>query len=348
MNPIILPVFLPHFGCRQRCLFCNQRAVASKPRSPEEVRGFIETSLSMFPSQRGERVRQVAFYGGSFSAMPKEGQMQYLRMVQSFMESGLIDSIRISTRPDCLDEDTLSFLKKGGVKTIEVGTQSMVDEVLFLNRRGHMAEDTVSSVNRLKAWGFEIGLHLMIGLPGDNGDRFLQTIDRVAGLRPDFVRIHPTLVLRGASLEALWEEGEYHPLDLDETVLWLKRGLLRLEATSVRVARIGLHLDPELEKHIVAGPYHPALHQMVESAITFDMAARLLKTRVAGPKAIFVCHPREASNFRGQRNRNISELRTRFLLDEIVVETREEVERNSLLLKTETGPSVIRRRDLMS
>jgi histone acetyltransferase (RNA polymerase elongator complex component) len=347
-RPLIIPIFLPHLGCRQRCLFCNQRAVAPECPSPEGVRTCVETALPRFPLGHGKRGRQVAFYGGSFTAIPKGQQEQYLQALQPFVKSGRIDSVRISTRPDCLDEENLSLLKKYGVKTIEIGAQSMIDEVLLLSLRGHRAEETLSAVFRLREWGFETGLHLMMGLPGDRLDLFLRTLDRVIPLHPDFVRIHPTLVLKGTSLERLWERGEYLPLSLDEAVAWLKRGLLKLESASLHVARVGLQLDQGLERHIVAGPYHPALHQMVDSVIAYEMAVRLIESHSPGEGATFVCNPREISNLRGQRNGNISELKNRFHLDEIVVQGMEHVARDSLVLQTPSGTVEIRRRDLIS
>src|SRR4030042_4700055 len=212
--PLIIPIFLPNVGCRDRCLFCNQKASAEGLPSPSSVRNFIEASLAGIPNKKKNREKQVAFYGGSFTAIHKDDQARYLEEVQPFLFSGLINSIRISTRPDALGEEILCLLKEYGVKTIELGTQSMIDEVLILANRGHCVGDTFSAVSQLREWGFKVGLQLMIGLPGDSLARFLQTLDRVIGLRPDFVRIHPTLVLKGAPLDTLWRTGRYLPLSL--------------------------------------------------------------------------------------------------------------------------------------
>ena len=156
MKPLIIPIFLPHLGCRQRCLFCNQKTVAPEVPSPAEVRESIRSCLSRFPSDR-RRERQIAFYGGSFTAIPKEDQSAYLKEGHSFLSSGWIDSIRVSTRPDALDEEVLSLLKEYGVKTVELGAQSMIDEVLLLSRRGHSAKDTVVCRLPIKALGFRGG-----------------------------------------------------------------------------------------------------------------------------------------------------------------------------------------------
>jgi histone acetyltransferase (RNA polymerase elongator complex component) len=345
MNPLIIPVFLPFLGCRQRCLFCNQSVTAEEVPSPPCVRNFIEESIKELPSN-GTREKQVAFYGGSFTAIGKESQILYLKAARPFLTSGSINSIRISTRPDALDEETLSLLKEYGVKTVEIGAQSMIDEVLFLSQRGHSVADILSATSRLKQCGFEVGLQLMIGLPGDTHELFLETIDRVIDLNPDFLRIHPTLVLRGAPLQILWETGRYVPLSLEETIRWLKKGLLALERSGIRVARIGLQPTQGLEKHFLAGPYHPALHQCVDSEIALDMAEHLLRNNSGGSHALFLCHPKEVSNLRGQENGNIFKLKKQFQLEEIAIHIREDITRGTLVLQNQRGVFSIHRKDL--
>ncbi len=345
-KPFILPVFLPNLGCHERCLFCNQKAASEGPASPSTVRHFIEASLKRFPSEKKDGEKQIAFYGGSFTAIHRDDQVGYLKEVQPFLASGPIDSIRISTRPDALDEETLSLLKEYGVKTVEVGVQSMIDEVLLLANRGHCSADTVNAIQRLKQQGFEVGLQVMIGLPGDTFNRFLQTLDRVIELKPEFVRIHPTLVLKGALLENLWRAGEYSPLSLDEAIQWLKKGLLRLENSPISVARIGLQPTKELERDYLAGPYHPAFHQLVDSAIFFDMAVSLLQVSQRNGQALFRCHPKEVSNLRGQKNENILRLKKHFRLSEILIDGRQELPRGYLGLQTQGGEVSIHRKSL--
>jgi histone acetyltransferase (RNA polymerase elongator complex component) len=319
--------------------------VAAESLPAERVGRFIETSLAKLPLGQNHRTKQVAFYGGSFTAMAKDDQVCYLGEVQPFLRSGRIDSIRISTRPDALDDEVLSLLEECVVQTVEVGAQSMSDQVLFLSQRGHRTADTVASIARLRERDFEVGIHLMMGLPGDSPDLFLRSIDRVIDLRPDFVRIHPTLVLKGADLETMWRRKTYSPLSVNEAIQWLKGGLLRLERASVPVARIGLQTDQELERHFLAGPYHPALHQMVESAITYDLAAHLLRRDSVGPEATFICHPKEISNLRGQKNMNLLKLKEQFHLKEIFVLESDELERGSLVLQTTRGSTLIDRKD---
>lgn len=199
ITPIIIPVFLPNAGCQERCLFCNQKVTSNGLPSPSSVRDFVQDSLRGLPSDKKNGETQVAFYGGSFTAIGKEDQVSYLEAIQSFLASGRINSIRISTRPDALDAEILSLLKKYGVKTVEIGAQSMIDQVLFLANRGHSAQDTFFAASQLKQWGFEGGLQLMIGLPGDTVDRFLETLDQIIDLKPDFVKVPSYIGAKGVS-----------------------------------------------------------------------------------------------------------------------------------------------------
>ncbi len=313
--------------------------------SSDEVRSFVEGSLKKIPRTQ-KRERQVAFYGGSFTAIPTEDQIFYLKAVQPFLFAGRIDSIRISTRPDALDSRVFTYLKEYGVRTVEIGAQSMIDEVLKLSDRGHTAEDTVFAFSRLKDRGFEVGIHLMMGLPGDCLDRFLETLEKVIQLRPDFVRIHPTLVLQGAPLEVLWRKKTYSPLSLDESLWWLKRALLRLERVSIPLARVGLQMTRELENSYLAGPLHPSLHQLVDSEIYFDMALDLLQRCPDNPEPVFFCHPREVSTVRGQKNENIQRLKERLRVKGISVLERRDLLCGTLVLQRGKEETLISRSDL--
>ncbi len=342
MNPIVLPIFLPHAGCLHRCLYCNQRVLAGSHPSPETVRNSIATFLRQYSSHFKGQDKQVAFYGGSFTAMSQDDQVSYLQAVQPFIASGQVQSIRLSTRPDALGEETLKDLKRYRVRTVEVGIQSMSDEVLILSKRGHTARDASSAILRLKDGGFEVGVHLMVGLPGDSCDGFLRSLDQVIELKPHFVRIHPTLVLRGSLLEDHWKGGAYIPLSLEEAIHWLKKGLLRLKKAGIPLVRIGLQSTRELEEHLLAGPYHPALRQLVESAIFYDLAEDLLKRYIKGTTAVFLCHPKDESNLKGQRGENFRRLKDRFNLTHVSILPREDFGRGKLGLQLSGGEVFVR------
>jgi histone acetyltransferase (RNA polymerase elongator complex component) len=339
MKPVIIPVFLPGAACPRQCVFCNQKATGKIIPSPDSVREFVARSLRSVPPEAAGREKEVAFYGGSFTLLSAEEQAAYLEALSPFQSSGRIRSIRVSTRPDAVGEKVLSLLKEHGVGTVELGAQSMVDTVLQFAARGHKAQDTASAVSRLKEWGFETGLHLMAGLPGDALPLFLESVDQVIALKPDFVRIHPTLVLKGSLLETLWSSGRYGPLTLDEATAWLKEGVIRFKRNAIPIARIGLQPTEALERELLAGPYHPALHQIVDSEIAFDRASHLLEGRPEVSRAVFYCHPKEISNVRGHRNKNIARLKDRFNLEEIAVRTVCDLPRETLVL--DSGKEVL-------
>lgn len=311
------------------------------------IEGFVERSMATFLADDPERERQVAFYGGSFTAIDPKEQRRYLEAVRPFLLSGKIDSLRVSTRPDSLDHEALDLLQDHGVRTIEIGAQSMVDRVLSVSNRGHASHDTTLAVSRLRERGFEVGLHLMLGLPGETEDDFLHTIQRTIGLRPDFVRIHPTLVLRGAALEALWRRAQYRPLSFEETIRWLKKALLRFEEAGIKVVRVGLQPSDGLEVHSLAGPYHPALRELVDGEVFFDMATELLKRSGGSLCAVFCCNPRVISKLRGQENRNTKRLVALFGLRSLSVEAEDGLEEDLLGLRIGKGTASIRRRDLL-
>jgi len=257
--------------------------------------------------------RQIAFYGGNFTGLEKSTQETLLMTCKEFIERGEIDSIRISTRPDALNKEVCSFLKDHGVSTVEIGAQSMVDEVLTQSERGHTSWDVVQAVMALKDQGMDIGLHLMAGLPGDNKKGLELSAERVISMEPDFVRIHPTLVLKNTALAHLWLQERYHPLSLKEAIQAVKKIYLRFLKEGIPVVRIGLQPTPELESKgtVLAGPYHPAFGQLVESALFFEMIMVLLQR--GDPIDNYVTirfSPMDESNLRGQGNQNILSLKT--------------------------------------
>ena len=345
MKPIIIPIFLPFLGCPNRCIFCNQRIFSQEIPTPLSIHKFLEATLRKLPSKDQYRKKQIAFYGGSFTSMEKKDQITYLKTVEPFLDHD-IDSLRISTRPDALDEETLEFLRTYHVKTIEIGAQSLDDRVLLLSQRGHTKQDTIFAVKRLKSLGYEVGIHLMIGLPGDNFKSFLETIDLIIDLRPNFVRIHPTLVLKGTPLEELWRSKHYSPLSFNESIEWLKQGILKLERSSITTARIGLQPTKELEENLLAGPYHPSLHQIVESSIFFDMAKSLLQKDQIKGEPIFICNPKDESNLKGERKENLKRLKEFFGLKELTIKTSDQIEKGTLTLQTPSGTFSIDKKSL--
>ncbi|MCP4575668.1 MAG: radical SAM protein, partial [Deltaproteobacteria bacterium] len=222
-RPFIIPIFLPHSGCPHQCAFCNQKSIAgtsSHPLSPQAFHRLVENFLE-FKGKR-DKTTQIAFFGGNFLGQKKETIQALLIEAETYIKTGRVDAIRFSTRPDTIDEDRLSLIKKHTVSTIELGVQSMDNRVLDLSNRGHTALDTQNAVFLLKKSGYEIGLQMMVGLPGDNTTQAMATAERMAALLPDFIRIYPTVVLNGSPLAKVYRAGNYTPLPLYACVTLVK------------------------------------------------------------------------------------------------------------------------------
>lgn len=319
--PLIIPIFIMHQGCPHRCIFCNQQKTVGPYPKDVSAAFFRQTVISHLQhiKKKPDQV-QIAFYGGNFTGMEKQDQIRLLGYAKPFLEEGSVSAVRISTRPDCIDQERLDLLKRYGVQIVEIGAQSLVDNVLKRADRGHAARDVDNAVQLLKANGLQIGIHLMAGLPGDDREGFVCSVDRTIALQPQTVRIHPTLVFTGTQLERDYRNGRYEPLTLDEAVLLCKSALLKFAAAGIPVIRIGLQTTPEMEKRgtVIAGPYHPAFRFLVESSIFFDRAFSLLSRGDFQKKAVvFSVCPREQSAFRGLKNENVRTLQKRFGLSNI-------------------------------
>ena len=321
--PLIIPIFIMHLGCPHRCIFCNQQKAAGP--YPEEISEpfFRETVMAYLRHIKKQPDQtQIAFYGGNFTGMTQQDQIRLLTYAKPFLDKGLVHAIRISTRPDWIDQERLDLLKRYGVKIVEIGAQSMVDAVLRQADRGHAARDVETAVQLLKVNDLQVGIHLMVGLPGDSPDGFAYSVDRIIALQPDMARIHPTLVLTGTRLAKDYRNGHYKPLPLDEAVSLCKEALQRFAAAGIPVIRIGLQTTPEMvrDRTILAGPYHPSIRSLVESSLFLDSAAALLSEHnFQGKTVIFSVSPRDDSSFRGLKNENIRILQQRFGLTGIRV-----------------------------
>jgi histone acetyltransferase (RNA polymerase elongator complex component) len=288
----IIPIFIPHQGCPHRCIFCQQNTITNlseKPRTPDDIRGIIESAIRSrhFYAQVP---REIAFYGGTFTSLPDSSMVKMLNAVRPYLEKGIIHGIRLSTRPDSVDECKLDILESHGVSAVELGVQSMDDRILTLSNRGHASLDTVNAVKMLKERGFKVGVQLMPGLPGDSREVFMGTIDKVISLKPDMARLYPTLVISGTKLAQWYRQGKYTPMGLKETVSVCKEACMRLETSGIPVIRIGLMSSPSLlkEGEIIAGPWHPSLGFMVRSAIHIEQVKPYLPA--FGEKKAIVLH----------------------------------------------------------
>lgn len=313
---MIIPFFITHAGCPNQCVFCNQKNITGERTVPEpaSLPQQIERYLGIRTSDASA---QIAFYGGSFTALPPDLQRSYLESVQPFLASGRVASIRLSTRPDSITADILAMLKQYGVATIELGAQSMDDEVLRLSGRGHSTVDTENAVALLREYNFTIGLQLMPGLPGDTPATFQKTVTQVIALRPDFVRIYPVLVIRETPLAELYRTGNYAPLSLDDAVLLCHKAVARFEQAGIEVIRVGLQPTAELERPgtIIAGPWHPAFRQLVDSSRFLEKMCSLLSAGDKARTVTVMVNPADLSTVIGQKRRNIDTVKDRYGID---------------------------------
>ncbi len=315
MRPLIIPFFLRNRGCRHRCVFCNERVISGNA-APVTEAGVRETVGRYLAGSRGQYDgAEIAFYGGSFTGMPRDEQLGFLEMAARLIAEGAVRSIRISTRPDDIDGDWLDTLAAMGVRAVEIGAQSMDDEVLRQSERGHRADDVRRAVGLCRDKGFETGLHLMAGLPGESRDSFEASVAEVIRIAPDTVRIHPLLVFRDTELARLYARGKYRPLCLDEAVAWCRTALVRFARARIPVIRLGLQATGEMEEEgcILAGPWHPAFRSLVEAELFRDMATELMARAAAGCKEpVFHVAPTDLSSFNGPGGRNRTYLESRF------------------------------------
>jgi histone acetyltransferase (RNA polymerase elongator complex component) len=320
---MIIPFFIPYKGCPNRCIFCNAYKIAGNYHDRITEHNFRETVLECIGNSTRKREHvQIAFYGSNFTGMNRNYQAELLGYANQFIAAGQVHDVRISTRPDNIDNECLDLLEQFSVTTVEIGAQSLVDEVLSLSNRGHSSTDVKNAMETLKNRGFKTGIHLMVGLPGDNRIRFEYTIHETIALKPDMVRIHPTLVFQDTDLAENFFKRKYTPLTLSEAIDLCKYSLRQFEEANIPVIRLGLQTNWEMEQMgaIIAGPYHPAFRSLVEESLFFDMASALLaKWHVSDKHVLFSVPPHDASSFRGQRNRNMHRLKELYSLKSINV-----------------------------
>lgn len=304
MNHFTIPIFIPMEGCRFDCVFCNQRQTTGQQQlmGDEEIISKIEAYLESMPL--GENHVDIGFFGGSFTGLPPEQQKHYLELVQPWLKRKDVRGIRLSTRPDYIDSEILQMLKAFGVTAIELGVQSMDEEVLRQSGRGHTAEQVRKAARMIKDTGFSLGLQMMPGLPGDTLEKSLETAREIVALKADATRIYPTLVIRHTHLEKLYKQGLYKPLTLDEAVKWCSRIVPLFEQAGIKILRLGLHASEGMltGEDLVAGPFHVAFGEMVYSRIWYNN----LKEIVPDPTSVITVfvHPAQLNQAIGHKALN--------------------------------------------
>lgn len=326
MKHYTIPIFVPELACPNRCVFCNQHSISGCQRQPEpdEVREIILEHLKTIPEK--DTHIEIGFFGGSFTGIENELQERYLAIANDFFIRKQIHGIRLSTRPDYIDNKVLDRLKRFGVTTIELGAQSLDDEVLHLSGRGHTISDVEKASELILSAGFKLGLQMMTGLPGDTVERSIHTAKQIVELGAHCSRIYPTLVIRGTELEQRWRKGEYQPQSLEEAVEISAILLEIFRDGGVEVIRVGLHPSEGIldGSELLAGPFHPAFRELVE---THMWKKKLLPLMNQHPKGSNIRIPVQDTELRyaiGHDSSNRSMLENHFTkVEYVVIETRE-------------------------
>ena len=324
-KPFIIPVFIPHLGCPHQCVFCNQRNITGCHSAPSQrrIRQHIEQFLTYNRQKR--RPVQIAFFGGNFLGLPKDRMMGLLKAIHPFFCSKDVDSIRFSTRPETLNARTLALIRGFPVSTIELGAQSMDDRVLALSKRGHTSLATERAVFLLKKEAYEVGIQMMAGLPGDTDAGAISSGRKIAALRPDFVRIYPTLVMRNSELASWYARGRYSPLSLEKSVTLVKDLYILFQEHRIRVIRMGLQASDNLDsgEGLVAGPYHPSFGHLVLSEIMRDrIKALIFKNSAYTGRVTIQVHPKDVPQVQGLHKQNLHILEKELALEKITVQPR--------------------------
>lgn len=285
-----IPIFIPELACPNRCIYCNQRHISGQLQAvkPEEIKQIIEQHLATFirPSEV-----ELAFFGGSFTGIDEKDMLTYLQIVQPYIEQGEIKSIRISTRPDYINEKILDILQQYNVKDIELGAQSLNEEVLAFAKRGHTVRDVENASQLIKSYGFSLGLQMMIGLPLDTVEKSKETAKKILKLGAESTRIYPTLVINNTDLADLYRQNKYKALSLDEAVDWTAEIYKIFSQSSIKILRVGLHPSEALINgtELLAGPFHVSFKELVLTKIWQEKFEKLpinTKTILVNPKEI--------------------------------------------------------------
>ncbi len=296
-----IPIFIPHLGCAHDCVFCNQRSVTNVQAAPSAES--VAFSIGQFLEKNPQKRAEVAFFGGSFTGISREAQVSYLSAASPFLKSGRVESIRISTRPDLIDAETVDFLTSYGVKTIELGAQSMSDAVLSASGRGHTSEDTCRAAALIRRGGATLGLQMMTGLPASTPETELLTARRFVEMGADIARIYPTVVFSASPLCRMLEEGRYTPPSMEDTIARAAACLSVLEDGGVQVIRIGLQETDTLFSTVKGGAYHPAMGQLVRARVWRNRLERAV-SRLRGPEITIFCEEKLTSLVVGQKKEN--------------------------------------------
>ena len=344
MKPLIIPIFIPHAGCPNNCVFCNQNEVTrqndipgpeivdlrlnlyvdslkKKKKSPQRMKKPFQKSENTIWTKIGippfiDDIKEIAFFGGSFTGIDLELQKRFLNASQKWISRGVVNGIRISTRPDFLNEEIINFLKEKKVQTVEIGAQSFSDQVLKSSHRGHSAKSTVKAAKLISEAGLRLGIQLMMGLPGETEKTFLKGVRQAISLNPDFIRIYPVVILPETELMEMFINGKYKPLTLEETIQIGTKALKILYDNNIPCISFGLPENSSVSDSERIGPFHPAMKHIVDSRLAYATMCSeiLIRKNNIEEKITFSVPQEELSAFIGLRKENIKKIESGFNL----------------------------------
>ncbi|QSX06594.1 radical SAM protein [Sedimentibacter sp. zth1] len=324
----IIPIFVPHRGCPNDCVFCNQKKITGKTNievNKDYVIRIVEDYIKTRP-----HYSDLAFFGGSFTAIDKNLQIELLETAHYYQRKGIFDNIRISTRPDAIDNEILQIQKKYGVKIIELGIQSLDDEVLIKSNRGHTVNDSINASKLIKEYGFTLGHQVMPGLPGSSIEKDIYTCKKSIEMHPNIVRIYPTLTIKETELEKMYKENKYTPLSLENAVKLSTYIYSLYTVNNINVIRIGLQNTDTIneDNDIIAGPFHPAFRQLVEEKLYLNSMVNKLKTANFGENIKIETSKKLMSYVIGQKKCNFNYIKQQLNIKRIFLQ---EIEQNDVV-----------------
>ena len=337
MKYINIPIFISHEGCPFTCIFCDQRQITGSQGNPEkeDIIKVVEEHIKSI-NLEDSRV-EIAYFGGSFTMLDRHTQKYYLEIASNLVNKYKLAGIRISTRPDGIDWGILDFLSAYNVTTIELGVQSLDDVVLQASKRGYDVIDVLRAVNLIRRYKFQLGLQMMVGLPEDSYDRSVYTAEKIAAMKPDFVRIYPTLILKGTGLETMTSEKRYIPWEVDETIEVSAVVLGVFMKHNIPIARYGLYSEElEITGGIVAGPTHPALKELVLSRMFRDQIEKFMD--LGEKKLSLQVSTKDKGYVYGHKRENYDYFKSRYGIEDFEVTTSDDLERYQFLYKDKLFP----------
>lgn len=333
----IIPIFVPHEGCTHNCVFCNQKSITGNTNIVDKyfVRSIIESYLLTIKKKASkDAIIEVSFFGGTFTAIPLSKQNELLSVAKEYKEKGEINCIRLSTRPDYINKKILNNLKNYLVDIIELGVQSLDEEVLIKSGRGHTEKDVIYACNLIKKYNFILGVQVMIGLPGDNFIKDITTADKIINIKPDLCRIYPALTLKNTSMEKLYNKGLYNPYTLESAVFISKIIYGMFIANDINVIRIGLQptKDINVGKEIVSGPFHPAFRELVEGSILNDIIIENTPNDYQGVLSIYI-NEKDISKLYCNKKIYFNNMKKQLNIKDINIFINNKLNRSEILLK---------------